>query len=128
MTHTKTALRSALIAVTLFLVSPLHAAGFGNTAVKPLQGISFEYGDEHGVGYFVNDNGVCGLVLTLAAGSELAPSSPGFTSRRIETRIDPTKSFRFYSSNGKILEFSCGSHAQSVHVTGLAELASVAPN
>jgi len=123
MTQTKIALRSAIAVATLLLVWPVHAAESDRHAMKPLHGISFDIGDERAVGYFVNENGACRLVLTMAADPELAPSS-GFTSRRLEARIQAERSYRLNSTTGKILEFSCASGAEAMHVTGLAELAS----
>jgi hypothetical protein len=83
--------------------------------MKPLQGIFFEAGAKHGVGYFYSDANHCKLVLTLADDPNIE-GDQSFTAIRHEATVSAGDLTRYNSSEGKSLEFTCATDAQKMTV------------
>jgi hypothetical protein len=95
-----------------------------NTAksIKPLQGISFNAGPKHGVGYFYTKAKQCQLVLTLADAYE-PDDVQSLTVVRYEAAVPTGKSTSYSSTEGKTLEFTCGFDAQAMTLREVERIA-----
>jgi hypothetical protein len=79
---------------------------------KRFEGLSFEVGQKHGVGYFYDDAGTCKLVLTLADASNAGePSS--LTITRVEKTV-PVGQITSYREEGHTVEFGCQAKAEAM--------------
>jgi hypothetical protein len=90
--------------------------------MKPLQGISFDVGTKRAVSYFLREDGMCKLVLTLAE-APIWDEPSRFAATRFEAAIDAGKATRYDSPEGKSLDFACLAGAQSMSVEALDEVA-----
>ena len=86
---------------------------------KPIQGLSFDAGQKHGVGYFLSEAGTCKLVLTL---SQNDPQD--FTVTRYETAIPAGQITRYTSQEGNAFEFGCQARAEAMTFKPLTSIAS----
>lgn len=112
------ALASTVLGGILFVggASAVQAADAASTlTMKPLHGISFDVGSQRAASYFVNKNGRCEVVLTLAETPDW-DSAPRFVSTRFEATIGPGKSTRYNSHEGRAIEFACETAAQTMSV------------
>lgn len=90
--------------------------------LKPLHGISFDLGTRRAVGYFLNDDGQCKLVLTLAEAPDRSDVSR-FAATRFEAAIRPGKATRYDSTEGGAIEFACQTNAQAMSVKAVKQVA-----
>ena len=90
--------------------------------MNPLQGILFDAGAKHGVGYFYNEADRCKLVLTLADDSN-TEGDQSFTAIRHEATVFAGNSTRYNSTEGKSLEFTCAADAQKMTVRQVERVA-----
>lgn len=88
---------------------------------KPIQGLSFDAGQKHGVGYFLSEAGTCKLVLTLASNQG---DPQDFTVTRYETAIPAGQITRYTSQEGKAFEFGCQARAETMTFKPLSSIAS----
>lgn len=103
---------AALTAILSVATLGCAQAADGAETMRPLQGVSFHAGTKHAVGYFLNDNSTCKLVLTLADEANFAPT-------RFEAAIETGRSTRYQLAEGKSLEFGCQTGGQEITVTSL---------
>jgi hypothetical protein len=89
---------------------------------KPLQGLSFDAGQKHGIGYFLSNANTCKLVLTLAD-SATQDDQQGFTAARYEAAVPAGQNTR-YTSEGHTFEFGCQASAQAMTFKPLSTVAS----
>ena len=102
-------------------------AGYGMTraanptsplTMKPLQGVSFNIGTKRAVSYFLSDNDICKLTLTLA---EVVQDDEvnGLTAARMTVAVEVGKVAHFDTAEGKSLEFNCqaGAHVMSIEAS-----------
>ena len=109
--------------VSLQTLDATNAADRLSTAsLKPLQALTFENGEEHGVTYFVHENNQCKVVLTVALKSGDDDMS-SFAATRFETSIPGGKGSRFQTSSGKAIEFVCSADSQALTVRGEESIA-----
>ena len=103
-----TTIKNILIAATLSfgLIGTAHAA---RPTINPLQGVSFHAGTEHAVGYFLKDQRVCKVTVTVADDADFAPA-------RYESAIEPGKSTTYRFTEGKAIEFHCLAEANAMQV------------
>jgi hypothetical protein len=125
----------------------LALAGFGSlqaaelspllTTLKPMSGqgtesggqpfmLNLHVGSKHTVGYFQNDNGQCALTLMVADAFN-GEDVPNLSTVRFEVAIDPAKSARFDTADGRSLEFTCEAGAQELTVRGRNEAGITSP-
>ena len=86
---------------------------------KPLQGLSINAGQKHGIGYFISDANTCKLVVTLTNADD-----SGFTVTRHEASVPAGQNTRYTSEVGKTLEFGCQADAQAMTFKALSTVAS----
>jgi len=125
MTITKTIVSAAALSgIILAGQAGLLLASDANKAqtFKPLQGLSFDAGQKHGVGYFSNDAGQCKLVLTLAEKPN-RDEFQTFAATRYEVAVTPGQSTR-YASDGRAFEFGCQDRAEAMTFRPLSTVAS----
>ena len=79
---------------------------------KRFEGLRFEAGQKHGVGYFYDDAGTCKLVLTLADASD-ADDAAGLTVTRLERTVSVGQ-ITSYSDEGHTVEFGCQANAEAM--------------
>jgi hypothetical protein len=106
----------------LFAVAPAQADDVRQT-IKPLHAVSFQIGDEHIVGYYLNESGRCTLRVTRAA----EPSRDGpthFAVTTFEQIVDAGSATRYVSTAGNAFEFACADGALAMNVTQLQQVAS----
>jgi hypothetical protein len=122
MTIIKTIVSAAALSGIAFAGHAGASLANGAQTFKPLQAISFDAGQKHGVGYFTNDSGLCKLVLTLAEntnGHELQT----FAATRYEAGVPADQSIR-YTSDGHAFEFGCEDRAEAMTFKPLSTVAS----
>jgi hypothetical protein len=103
---------------------PASQAGEASSVrtMKPLQGVSFDIGTKHGVGYFLGESGQCKLTLVVAdkmKGDEL----PSDTPVRFDAAIDAGTEARFDTAEGMSLQFACAAGTQAMLVTEIKQVA-----
>ena len=90
---------------------------------KPLQALSINAGQKHGIGYFLSDAKTCNLVVTLA--DEPNQDDPqGFTVTRYEAAVPAGQITRYTSEVGHTFEFGCQAHAAAMTFKPLSTVAS----
>lgn len=89
---------------------------------KRFQGLSFEAGQKHGVGYFYDNAGSCKLVLTLANASN-GDNTESWTVTRYERAV-PVGQITRYTSEGRAFEFGCKANAEAMTFRPLSTVAS----
>ena len=99
----------------------LAAEAGGIQIMKPIQGITFDAGRKHGVGYFYAEAGRCQLVLTLAD-QPTWDDRNSFTVVRHESGV-PAGQFTRYTSDGHSFEFGCETNAQTMTFRALSAVA-----
>ena len=111
-----TKILSAAIVAGVLMTSAAKADDInGVKSVKPLEGVFFDVGTKHAVGYFYNEGHTCKLVLTLAD----APSFDTiqtFTATREEASISAGDAARFNLSKDKAFEFTCAAEALAMKI------------
>jgi hypothetical protein len=105
MTATKPFIAAALMALMFSAQRTEAQESIATISMKPLMASSFDSGNEHIVGYFLNDEGVCKLTLMIAE-----PSLKG-AATRLKVSIDGGKSAALDTDEGKSLRFECKSGA-----------------
>jgi hypothetical protein len=89
---------------------------------KPLQGLSINAGQRHGISYFTSDANTCKLVVTLTdAANQDDPH--GFTVTRHEAAVPAGQRTR-YASEGHTFEFGCQADAGAMTFRPLSTVAS----
>lgn len=120
MTSTQTI--GAMTLAGILIANAARAEDFSNVQIlKPLHGISFPVGTKHAAGYFLSDNGVCKLVLTLADEPNW-DEIPNFTATRHEAAIPAGKATQFNATEGKAIEFACQAGARAMSVKGTEQV------
>ena len=82
-------------------------------SIKPLEGVLFNVGTKHGVGYFYTEAKHCKLVIT-AADEPVPDTVQTFTAVRYEASVQAGSPTRYDLSEGKFLEFTCSLDAQGM--------------
>jgi hypothetical protein len=141
--HLRTALAAtaAAVAAGTAIVAPATAGGPEEVSpivktLKPISGqgagpdqhflFSVTLGTKQAVSYFQNEHGLCKLTLMVADAFN-GEDVPNLTTVRFEAAIDPAKSARFDTAEGKALEFTCEADAQAMKVRALDQVAIWAP-
>lgn len=114
--------------VAAFLGGPILSAGAAQAGasftMKPLQGVSFDFGSERAVGYFLPDDGKCALVITRAS---TAPNWDDdfitFSASRFEANVPSDRKTKYHAADGKVIEFLCESSGAAMVVTRVDEVA-----
>ena len=105
---------SAALLQGVIFAGALHAEDINAVqSMKPLQGIVFNAGTRHGVGYFYSEANRCKLVLTLADEPN-TDDDQSFTAIRHEATVSVGSSTRYNSTEGQALEFTCEANAQKM--------------
>jgi hypothetical protein len=126
MTSISTLARFASLAAVFGFAAASAEATLANPghAIKPLQAISFDFGSEHAVGYFLADNGTCKLVVTRAAAEpNWDDKFVTFSASRFEATVPAEKAIKYRATEGRLLEFFCEHGASAMSVTGIEEVA-----
>lgn len=122
MTIRNTILSATALSGLLLTANSAASLADGAQTFKPGQGITFEAGSKHAVGYFVSDAGRCKLVLTLA-GEPNWDNVVGFSAIRHEATVAAGDSTR-YANDGSSFEFGCGLRADVMTFKPLSTVAS----
>jgi hypothetical protein len=112
-------------AAVLSLTTAVAVQATDVLTMKPLQAISFEVEAKHVIGYFLNDEDTCKLVVTLADAPDADVTR--FIATRYEATINGGKTVRFAVTEGKALDFFCQAGAQAMAVIGLEQIAASPP-
>lgn len=111
-----TKILSAAIVAGVLMTSGVEASDInGVKSVKPLEGVFFDVGTKHAVGYFYNEGQTCKLVLTVAD----APSFntiQTFTATRQEASISAGDVARLNLSDDETFEFTCNAKALAMNI------------
>jgi hypothetical protein len=111
-----TKILSAAIVAGVFMTGAVEAGDInGVKSMKPFEGVSFDVGTKHAVGYFYKAGHTCRLVLTLAD----APSFDTiqtFSATREEASISAGDVARFNLSEDKTFEFACNTEALAMNI------------
>ncbi len=113
-------------AAVLSLITTVAVQAADVLTMKPLQAVSFDVEAKHAVSYFLNDDGTCKLVVTLADAAS-ADDVSAFVTTRFEATVDAGKTTRFAVTPGKSLDFACQPGAQAMAVIGLEQIAASPP-
>lgn len=105
----------------LTTLSPISGQGAAIKGRQYLLNVKIE--NKQAVGYFLNEKSRCKLTLMVAEAFNEA-DAPNFTTVRFETDIEPHKSARFATAQGKSIEFACNAAAQTMSVKSVAKIAS----
>jgi hypothetical protein len=116
----------SIVLAAFGVVFSLSALAADQLTMKPLQAVSFDVESKRAVGYYLNNNGRCDLVLTLAEPAKFDEVN-SFTATRFEAGVTDGKTARFDVSPGKSLEFVCKESAEVMYVRGLEQIASSPP-
>ncbi len=122
----KKILAPTAIAAVLSLSATVAVQAADVLTMKPLQAVSFNVEAKAAVGYFLNDDGTCKLVMTFADAPD-ADDATRFVATRFEAAIKAGKTARFAVNAGKSLDFACQPGAQAMAVTGLEQVAASPP-
>jgi hypothetical protein len=115
-------MKSITLAAALSAVlSVAHLGAAQAQTIKPVQGVSFHVGTKHAVSYFLDENGRCKLVLTVA--EEPSGDVSNFEATRFEAAIEAGKSTRYQMAEGLSLEFTCQDQAQAMNIKSLETVA-----
>jgi hypothetical protein len=104
------------IVAAIVLSTGLSVAAQAAEAVKPLQSISFHTETQDAVAYYLPDQGICRVVLTLTDKTAYAPT-------RFEKAVEAHKSALYQVDDGKALEFACQADAQAMTINLLTTVA-----
>jgi hypothetical protein len=122
MNQVKNIIGLSILAGSLSLGTAAHAADLSSgLTMKPLQGVSIDVGSKRAAVYFLNDEGQCKLVLTLAETPDLDGST--FAVRRFEASVRPGHATRYNSAEGVALDFACQARAQAMSIDPVAQVA-----
>ena len=109
--------RSAILAfAALGLVQGALAASAGErdtTRIAPLKGVSLDLGTKNAVAYFVQENGVCNVTVTMAEAFPLNPAEFP-TGTRVTMNVAPGTSSRIDTAEGTALNMTCATGASSL--------------
>jgi hypothetical protein len=107
----------AVLLIGVIGMGPLgavHAEGANPVkSIKPIEGIFFDLGTKHGVGYFFKEAKACKIVLTLADTPGL-DDAQSFTATRHEALVAAGGSVRYNATEGKAIEFACQADARAM--------------
>lgn len=125
MTSSKIIARAVAFIATLILapIGDLQAAEPAHLTMKPLHSISFDVGTERTSGYFIAENGVCKLVVTVAGEPDWSEVQ-SLTVTRFEASVAAEKAVRYQSEAGKTFEFTCKAGATAMNVSDIEQIAS----
>ena len=115
----KTALSVSILAATGIAIA---TASPTLGTIKPLQGLAFDVGTNRAVGYFVQHDGDCKLVLTIA-GSANWGDEVSHTATRFETTIAAGRSANYDPKEGQVLEFACQDDAAAMSISEVERFA-----
>ena len=119
------------IIATVLLVSSICPVATGSLladdlsagrAFKPLEGVFFNAGAKHAVGYFDSEAKSCKLVLTIAD-EPSGDADQTFTVARHEAHVQAGRLTRYNLSDGKIFEFTCAADAQTMTMKQIERIA-----
>lgn len=88
---------------------------------KPLQSVTIDAGQKHGIGYFLSESDTCKLVLTLTDKQE---EPRDLTVTRFEAAVPAGRNTRYTSEEGRSFEFGCQVHADAMTFKPLNSVAS----
>jgi len=128
MTSLNSIVRFASLAAVLGLAAASAEAGpsASRLTMKPMHGVSFDFGAEHAIGYFLAEGGACKLVMTRAVADPDADDEfVTFSASRFEATVPPEKATTYRAPEGRVLEFRCESGASAMSITGIDEVAAV---
>ncbi len=110
----------------IFFANAAGSAEAADTAtkltMKPLHGVSFDVGARRAVSYYLNKNGRCELVLTLADAPDW-DNGARFEATRFEATIGAGETTRYKSNEGNAIEFACEEAAQTMSVNAVEQIA-----
>ena len=119
----------AIAATVLYGIFFANAAGSAQAAdtatkltMKPLHGVSFDVGARRAVSFYLNRNGRCELVLTLADTPDWDDDAR-FEATRFEASIRAGETTRYKSDEGKAIEFACEAAAETMSVNAVEQIA-----
>jgi hypothetical protein len=93
---------------------PVHAEDANPAkSMKSIEGILFNVGAKHGVGYFYAKDKHCKLVLTVTD-EPVSDAVQTFSAVRHEADVQAGSSTRYDLSEGKFLEFTCAADTQTM--------------
>ena len=99
----------------------LSADAWTSVSMTPLGAASLDVGSKHVVSFFLNADGMCKLTLMIA---EATSDESNAQASRLQIAVNPGKSARFDTAEGKSLAFACKSNATAMIVTKIDRLAS----
>lgn len=116
---------AALSAGLAMAIATPSMAGQGDYTIKPRQGVSFEVGTKHAVGYYLAEGGICNLTVLMAESNELDAVKGAAT--RLTIPVIPKRAARIDNAEGKTLQFSCAPSAASMTISVLDQVAIAQP-
>lgn len=117
-------LNLALAGALGFVSVPLHAAEpWSSAKMTPLHAVSLNQGEKRVVAYFVEQDGVCNLAVTIGDLPNDGDDVPTTKIFRVVVDIASGRSARVDSPMAKTLSFSCEDEARSMSFTELDRVA-----
>jgi hypothetical protein len=96
------------------------AESWSALTMKPRGAVSLDAGAKHVVSYFVNADGVCKLTVMIA---DAVGDDSGPAATQLQLSVEPGRSARFATADGKALRFVCLGRAEAMSATALARVA-----
>jgi hypothetical protein len=89
--------------------------------MQPNQGISLDIGTKRGASYFLNETGTCKLIVMVAEAlvGDDVPTQPA---TRFEVALEPGKTGRVDTAEGRSLEFTCAPGARSMSLRAIDQI------
>ena len=84
--------------------------------MKPLRAVSLDAGSKHVVSYFLSADAKCELTLMIVDAPRDDRSEPPAEVMRLRLAVDPGRSARVDTTEGKLLQFACQPDAQAMSV------------
>lgn len=112
---------SSVIAVASVLAVAGPAVAADVLTMKPKQGVSFDVGTKHAVGYYLAKGGICNLTVLMAESNEAEAVKGAAT--RVTIPVIPTQAARVDNAEGKTMEFACAPSAESMTVRIMDQVA-----
>ena len=96
------------------------AESWSALTMKPRMAASLDAGAKHVVSYFVNADGVCKLTVMIA---DAVGDDSGPQATQLQLSVEPGRSARFATADGKTLRFVCLGRAEAMSATALTHVA-----
>ncbi|MGA8172920.1 MAG: hypothetical protein WB816_19110 [Methylocystis sp.] len=100
------------------------AKSWSALTMKPRMAASLDAGAKHVVGYFVNADGVCKLTVMIA---DVVGEDAGPQATQLQLSVEPGRTARFATAEGKALRFICLGRAEAMSATALDNVAMRVP-